>query len=110
MADIPSTKSHPVIVSIFTTVFFIGTLCAGGFGGWIIRAAMESKAELSVVVDDGKFMQTLEGRVQGWIEEYNIFDEEFHNEVDVPECIAMPMPDVYHDADFIVRSNRQSEE
>ena len=67
----------------------------------------ESRAELSVVVDDGKFMQALELQTQKWTEEYNLFDEEFHNENEIPECIAKPMPDYYHDADYVMQSDRQ---
>lgn len=107
---IPSVKTHPVIVSLITVVFVLGVLVAGAVGGWWLRAMSESRAELSVVVDDGKFMQALEVQTQKWVEEFNQWDEEFHNENEIPDCLANPMPVYYHDNDFLMRSTREQEE
>ena len=93
------------VVVIAVSLFMVGVI-----SGWALRVMSESRAELSVVVDDGKFMQALEVKTQKWIEEFNLFDEEFHNENEIPDCIAAPMSDFYHDNDYIVRSQRQSEE
>ena len=110
MSNLPSIKTHPVVVSLAVVVLTVSLFVAGIFCGWFLRIMSESRAELSVVVDDGEFMQALEVKMQKWIEEFNLFDEEFHNENEIPGCIAKPMSDFYHDNDYVVRSNRESEE
>lgn len=110
MNNVPSVKTHPVLVSIITMTFVLAVLLAGIVSGWFLRAMLESRAELAVVVDDGNFMQALEIQTQKWVEEYNLFDEEFHDGQDTPDCLALPMPSRYHDNDFRMRSDRQHEE
>lgn len=71
----------------------------------------ESRAELSVVVDDGEFMQALEVETQKWVEEFNQFQKDFYDEnKNIPDCLAKPMPTFYHDNDFKLQSNREYEE
>ena len=110
MNNLPSVKTHPVLMALIVVVLTLFLFIAGIFCGWFLRAMSESRAELSVVVDDGKFMQALEVKTQKWIEEFNLFDEEFHSENEIPDCIAMPMPDFYHDNDFSMQPNREYEE
>jgi len=110
MSTLPSIKTHPVLMSIVTITFLFafGAVCAGG--GWWLRAMSESRAELSVVVDDGKFMQALEVQTQEWVEEFNQWDSEFHNENKIPDCMAQPMPSFYHDDDSYMRGIKDNDE
>ena len=112
MDSLPSVKSHPVLMSLVTVTFFIGVLVAGAVGGWFLRAMSESRAELSVVVDDGEFMQALEVQTQKWVDEFNKTQEDFYIEnKHIPDCYIQPMPDYYHSNDFVrVQSDREQEE
>ena len=110
MNNLPSVKTHPVLMALAVVVLTVSLFVAGIFCGWFLRIMSESRAELSVVVDDGEFMQALEVKTQKWIKEFNLFDEEFHNENEIPDCIAVPMSDFYHDNDYIVRRDREFEE
>lgn len=110
MSSLPSIKTNPVLMSLLTVTFFIAVLVVGAAGGWTLRAMSESRAELSVVVDDGKFMQALEVQTQKWVDEFNDWDKRFHDENEIPDCLSDPMPIFYHDDDYRVRSTRQSEE
>ena len=83
-------------------------LVGGVIGGWFLRAMSESRAELSVVVDDGKFWNALELQTQKWIEEFNKRAEKFYYEnANIPDCIAKPMPDYYHDNDYELHPDRE---
>lgn len=110
MSDLPSVKTHPVLMTILVVAFSLGLFVAGNVSGWLLRVMSESRAELSVVVDDGEFMQALTLKVQGWVLEFNDFMEQFYETHEIPDCIAKPMPAFYHDNDFIVRSNREQAE
>ena len=104
MNQLPNINTHPVLTAIITVVTLLITLILGVAGGWTLRVFAESKAELSVVVDDGKFMQALAVQEKRWLEDLNTFDEKFHNENTIPDCITRPMPEYYHRNDYIVRS------
>lgn len=112
MNTLPSMKTHPVLMSLVTVTFFIAVLLAGAIGGWWLRAMSESRAELSVVVDDGEFMQALEVQTQKWVTEFNKFQKDFYDEnnKNIPDCLAKPMPAFYHDNDFKLQSDRQHAE
>lgn len=110
MDNLPSIKTHPVIVSLITVTFFIAVLVFGMAGGWFLRAASESRAELSVVVDDGKFMQALEVQTQKWVEEFNQRTEAFYYDKEIPDCIGKPMPTYYHDNDYELHPTWEQEE
>lgn len=98
-------------MSLITVTFFIAVLFVGAAGGWWLRAMSESRAELSVVVDDGEFMQALEVQTQKWVEEFNQFQKDFYDENEnIPDCLARPMPEYYHTNDFKLQSDRQYEE
>lgn len=103
------TKIPPQITYLIISLCIIGSFVGGNFSGWFLRMASESRAELSVVVDDGDFERELILMVLDWVDEYNLFDEEFHRDYEVPKCLGDPMPTKYHDNDFIVR-DRESEE
>lgn len=107
MTNLPSLNTHPVITALITMVLLIAVLIAGVIGGWTLRAMSESRAELSVVVDDGNFMRALEQQTQKWVDEFNLFDEKFHEEHEIPDCIAKPMPSFYHDNDYLLRAKRE---
>ena len=98
-------------MSLITIVVVIVILLAGLVGGWFLRAMSESRAELSVVVDDGKFMQALELQTQKWVVEFNDRMESFYYEnPEVPKCISKPMPSYYHDNDYGLYPDREQTE
>lgn len=111
MKDIPSIKTHPVIVTLATVIICLGLLVTGLVGGWLLRVAMESRAELAVVLDDSKFMQALEVEIQEWRNEYIYWQEKFYGEnTNIPDCISKPMPQYYIDEDFEFRIDEISME
>jgi len=100
MINIPNLKESPVVVALLTMTFLLvfGVACA--FGGWWLRIASESRAELAVVLDDAKFMKHLDEREVVWAEVYNDRMEQFYKEnPSIPDCLAEPMPQAYHDND-----------
>lgn len=102
-------KDNPVLVSLFTVILFIATLLIGGISGWFIRAALESKAELSVVVDDGVFTERLlKVLTPDWIQIYNKKQDKFYEDhKDIPDCLSKPLPKYYYDNDYGLQSNRK---
>jgi len=110
MNEIPSIKTHPVLMSLVTIIVVLAILVGGIISGWFLRAAMESKAELSVVVDDNVFMQKLETKVQQWVGDFQDNQANFYEEhTEIPYCLAGPMPNYYHNNDYSVRPERESE-
>jgi hypothetical protein len=105
--NLPSVKTNPVLIALVVVLFTFVYTIACLTGGWWLRAMSESRAELAVVVDDGNFMQALEIQTQKWVEEFNDFDNTFHIENDIPDCLAVPMPEYYHDSDYRVQSERE---
>jgi len=96
---------------LIAAILVVGVYIAGGASGWFVRAALESRAELAVVVDDGSFLQKLEVKTQQWIEDFNKFVERFYYEnKSIPDCIAKPMPNYYHDNDYGLYPDRESTE
>ena len=79
-------------MSLVTVTFVLAISVASAAGGWWLRAMSESRAELSVVVDDGKFMQALEIQTKKWVVEFNDWQRGFYEENKIPDCIAKPMP------------------
>lgn len=106
--NVPSLKSHPVVASVIVMLIFIGVFIGGMIGGWTLRAAMESRAELAVVLDDSEFMKMLELRAEQWGDEFLSEQERFYEQnPEIPDCLAKPMPDPYLDRDYGLRSTRQ---
>ena len=108
MNGIPSIKTHPLIVSLIAVAFFIGVFIAGNVSGWFLRTALESRAELAVVLDDSEFMKWLDTQANNWGDVYLNNQEKFYEEnKEIPDCLAKPMPQYYLDNDFGLQSKRK---
>lgn len=70
MSDLPSVKTHPMLMYTLFSLIIIGVFIGGIIGGWMLRVALESRAELAVVLDDSDFMKWLEQETDKWADEY----------------------------------------
>lgn len=110
--QLPNIKENPVLMSVLVMAFLVIYGLVAMAGGWTLRMALESRAELSVVLDDSEFMQGLEIKINKWIDEFTSTQENFYDDnPEIPDCIAKPMPEFYRDNDFgLQRSLREQEE
>lgn len=93
----------PVLVQVIVLVSFI----AGVAGGYWIRMQLESRAELSVVLDDEHAVQEIERETERDLNTHAAAMEAIR-EIKVDECFtSTPLPDDWFD---IVQPVEQQEE